>query len=351
MVDEQLDAQLVETIRGLPKVELHRHLEGSVRLSTLVEIARDYAFEMPEYDPEQLRPFVQMMPGQPRDAQHFLAKFATLRQFYRSPEIIYRITQEAIIDAAHDNIRYMELRFTPRALGTIIKATPHDVIGWVCEATRDTVAEYDIDVRLLASMNRHESLEFGAQVLSAAIDHAGQGIVGVDLAGREEGYPASPFAPLFHRAKAAGLGVTIHAGEWEGAHSVWDAVGNLFADRIGHGIRALEDPGMINVLAQRGIALEVCPSSNYDSGVVESLALHPLPVLSAVGVNATINTDDPLICNITLSEEIARMIAYTRFTLEDAKDAILRAAQAAFLPAHERAELVSRLKVEFGDPV
>lgn len=331
---------------ALPKVELHRHLEGSVRLQTLIAIAQEYGMEMPEYDAEMLRPFVQMMPNEQRDWQHFLAKFATIRQYFRSPEAIDRITREAVIDAARENVRYMELRFTPKALSTVTKAPPQEVITWVCKAAQESAAENNIEVRLIVSMNRHESITFGEQVLDAVLACDGYGIVGVDLAGQEAGFPATLFRPVFLRAKAAGLGVTIHAGEWQGADSVWDAIGNLAADRVGHGIRALEDVGIINVLVERGVTLEVCPTSNRDTGVVSSLANHPLPLLTFSGVRTTINTDDPLISNITLTDELFHAMHIMNLTVQDVKEATVRAAESAFLPADQRAALVNRLQAE-----
>jgi adenosine deaminase len=342
--DEQIDADLYTAVKRLPKVELHRHLEGSVRLQTLVDIAREYTFEMPEYDPETLRPFVQMMPGEVKDSTHFLAKFATLRQFYRSPEIIQRIAREAVYDAADDNVKYMELRFTPRALSTIIKASAMDVIGWVCDAVNEAADERGIDVRLIASMNRHESVEFGEQVLHAAFAHCDRGVVAIDLAGKEEGFPANLFLPLFRDAKAAGLGVTIHAGEWEGPQSVWDAIGNMGATRVGHGIRSLEDDGIVNIIRERGIVLEVCPTSNVDSGVIPALDAHPLRKLTEQGLWTTINTDDPLISNITLTDELVRSIHYMGFTFDEIKQATLRAVQASFLPDGEKEALLTQFR-------
>jgi adenosine deaminase len=338
--------RLYNAIRALPKVELHRHLEGSLRLETLIDIARGGAFEMPEYDVEMLRPFVQMMPGERRDWQHFLGKFATIRQFFRSPEIIDRVTREAIEDAARDNIAYIELRFTPRALGLITHTTPRDVVGWVCTAAREASRACGITARLIVSMNRHESVEFGEQALDAALAHGSNGVVGVDLAGQESGFPATLFRPIFLKARAAGLGVTVHAGEWEGAYSVWDAVGNLGADRVGHGIRCLEDAGIVRVLIERGVPLEVCPTSNCDTGVVADAAAHPLAAMTAAGLRTTINTDDPLISNITLSDEMTRAVTQGGMTFDDVKDATLRAAGAAFLPDSDRRALTRRLRKE-----
>lgn len=337
---------LYQVAEALPKVELHRHLEGSVRLNTLIDIAQEYGMEMPEYDPEMLRPFVQMMPNEQRDWQHFLAKFATIRQYFRSPEAIDRITREVVMDAARENVRYMELRFTPKALSTVTKAPPQEVIAWVCKAAQESAAEHHIDVRLIVSMNRHESVAFGEQVLDAVLACDGYGIVGVDLAGQEAGFPATLFRPVFLRAKAAGLGVTVHAGEWQGADSVWDAIGNLAADRVGHGIRALEDMGIVNVLVERGITLEVCPTSNCDTGVVPMMENHPLPLLTFSGVRTTINTDDPLISNITLTDELFHAMHTLNLSLQDVKEATVRAAEAAFLPADQRLALVKRLQDE-----
>lgn len=346
MTPYSISSELYETVHKLPKIELHRHLEGAVRLDTLLDIAQQHAFEMPEYELDTLRPFVQMMPGEQRDSVHFLAKFSTLRQFYRSPEVIHRITREAIEDAAADNIKYMELRFTPRALSTIIRATPTKVITWVCEAAKEATRYLDIDVRLIASMNRHESIDFGEQVLKAALANQHLGVVAIDLAGQESGYPASLFRDIFLEAKQSGMGVTVHAGEWEGPDSVWDAVGNLEADRIGHGIRVMEDEGMVNILADRGITLEVCPTSNVDTGVVNSLEEHPIKAMIENDILATINTDDPLISDITLTEEMARSIAYIGLTMDEVKCSIIRSAEAAFLPDDEKAALVKRLRDE-----
>jgi adenosine deaminase len=214
----------------------------------------------------------------------------------------------------------------------------------VCSSVNAAAAERGIIVRLIASMNRHESVEYGEQVLHAAFAHANRGVVAVDLAGREEGYPANLFRPLFRDAKEAGLGITIHAGEWEGAQSIWDAVANVGATRVGHGTRALEDAGVVNVILERGVALEVCPTSNVDSGVVNSLESHPVLMYTQLGLLTTINTDDPLISNITLTDELYRAIKYMNFTLDEVKQATLRAVEVSFLPDDEREVMVNNFR-------
>ena len=335
---------LLAKIRAMPKIELHRHLEGAVRLDTLVDIARKNGVEMPEYDVETIRPFVQMMPSEPRTWQNFLAKFQVLRQFFAPSENICRITREAIIDAANDNVKYLELRFTPRAWNNSSDCPTHQIVAWACETATQTAKEYDIQVKLIVSMNRHESLEIGHEAMKAAIDHKDLGVVGLDLAGVEVGYPAHLFRDIFHEASEAGLGITIHAGEWEGPQSIWDAISSMKVDRIGHGIRVLEDYGVVNVLIDQGIILEVCPSSNVDTGVVADMESHPLPRLIANNIKTTINTDDPLVSGITLSDEYYRVVQQTPLALDDLKKHTLVAAQSAFLQDKAKAELVDKFQ-------
>jgi adenosine deaminase len=324
-------------IRLLPKIELHRHLEGSLRLDTLLAISAEYDLSDPAHTLESLRPQVQLMPDEPRTWQAFLSKFLVLRQFYRSPDIIQRVTREVIADAADDNIRYMELRFTPQALNNLIQADFRDVIGWVCQSAQEESARHNIHTTLIVSMNRHESIEIGDAVLNAAIEYRDYGVVGIDLAGREAEFSGESFIPLFAKARDAGFGITVHAGEWAGADSVRTAIERLHADRIGHGIRAIEDPALIDLLVARETVLEVCPSSNVDSGVVSGLDVHPLVPLYQRGVRTTINTDDPLVSAITLSDEIVRLIEQTPLAMSDICSNMLTAAEAAFLPPDQRA--------------
>jgi adenosine deaminase len=326
----------------MPKIDLHRHLEGSLRLETLVAIALEYGLMQPVPDVEGMRPLVQIIPGEPRTWRQFLAKFQVLRQFYRSEAIIKRVTSEVIADAAADNVKYMELRFTPQALNNLMQCHYDNVVEWVCEATRDAAERCDIRVALILSMNRHESTSIGEQVLETAIRYANCGVVGIDLAGQEDGFSGLPFRDIFARAREAGLGVTIHAGEWAGAANVREAIELLGAARIGHGVRAVEDEALVDAVAERGIALEICPTSNVQSGVVDDFDVHPLVPLYRRGVRTTINTDDPLICNVTLSDEIARVMETMPLTLDDIKRNTLTAAEASFLPPEQRSALVAQ---------
>ena len=300
-MSERVTASL-STYRALPKVELHRHLEGSLRLDTMVEVAQQHGITIPA-DVLRLSTLVQVQEQDKFTFQNFLSKFNTLRLFYRSPDVIHRITREAIEDAAKDNIKYLELRFTPVALSRAERFPLHDVINWVVDSTKDTAAKYNINVKLIASVNRHESAEIAEQVAWLAADHMDDGIIALDLAGNEAEFPTKPFYGIFKEAKQAGLHVTIHAGEWGPAEHIKEAIEELGTDRIGHGVRVLEDENITALARERGTAFEVCITSNYQSGVVETLENHPLMKMFEQGINVTINTDDPSISRITLSHE------------------------------------------------
>jgi adenosine deaminase len=275
--------------------------------------------------------------------QNFLSKFNTLRLFYRSPDAIHRITREAIEDAAKDNVRYMELRFTPVALSRAERFPLQDVIDWVVTSTKDAAKKHDVIVRLIASVNRHESTELAEQVAWISAAFIEDGIVAMDLAGNEAEFPSQPFYGIFKEAKQAGLHVTIHAGEWGPARHVKEAIEEIGAERIGHGVRVLEDENIVALARERGTAFEVCVTSNYQSGVVNSLDTHPLMSMLEAGLNVTINTDDPSISRITLSHEYYTACKDLQMPQSTLKERIMAAAQAGFLAENEKRDLAKQL--------
>jgi adenosine deaminase len=341
-VDESYDFY-----KSLPKVELHRHLEGSLRLRTMLELALTLGITVP-FSTGALSSLVQVHETEPFTYQNFLAKFNTLRMFYRSPEIILRVTREAVEDAAKDNVRYLELRFTPVALSRAERFPLGEVMDWVCESANKAAKEFGITVRLIASVNRHESVELAEQVAWLAADRTGRGLVGLDLAGNEAEFSAAPFLGVFKEAHQAGLKLTIHAGEWAGAANVCEALETLHADRIGHGVRVLEDPQVVEMARRRGTAFEVCVTSNYHTGSVSSLPEHPFMKMVQQGLNVTLGTDDPSISQITLTDEYRRACDDLGMPRSTLKERILAALQAAFLPEADRKKLVQQLRVELG---
>jgi len=337
-----------ESFGTLPKVDLHRHLEGSLRLQTMLEIARKHSITIPA-SIDHLSRLVQVQNQDNLTFENFLAKFNTLRMFYRSPDVIERITREVIEDAAKDNVKYLELRFTPVALSRAERFPMHDVMDWVCEAAQNSAKQHNISVRLIASVNRHETIELAEQVVWLSIDHRDQGIVAIDLAGNEAQYPALPFIALFNEAHQSGLKTTIHAGEWGGAANVREAIEKFSTDRIGHGVRILEDPATIDLARERGTPFEVCLTSNYQTGVVKDLSQHPAARMLAAGLIVTFNTDDPSISQITLSNEFRVALDDLKIPLAALKNCILAGAQASFLPPAEKESLIGTLTRELSE--
>lgn len=330
---------------ALPKVELHRHLEGSLRLTTMLDIARQHGVTVP-VSMFNLSGLVQVQDQDPMTFTNFLDKFKTLRLFYKSPDVIHRVTEEAVEDAAKDHVRYLELRFTPVALSRAEGFPLHDVVDWVIKSSQAAAKKYEIKVGLIASVNRHESHELAEQVAWIAAEHMKNGLVGLDLAGNEAEFASEPFYGIFKEAKQTGLRITIHAGEWGPAENVREAIENLGAERIGHGVRVLEDENVTALAKESGTTFEVCVTSNFQSGVVSDLKQHPLPRMIEKGLNTTINTDDPSVSRITLAREYQYACEDLDISIDSVKQCILNAAQASFLPDVEKTEFVSSLKKE-----
>jgi adenosine deaminase len=308
----------------------------------MLDIAKRHGIVIPE-DVLRLSTLVQVQEEDKFTFQNFLSKFNTLRLFYRSPDAIHRITRESIEDAAKDNVKYMELRFTPVALSRAERFPLHDVVDWVIASTKEAAKEQNVIVKLIASVNRHESAELAEQVAWLAADHVDDGLVALDLAGNEAEFPSEPFYGLFKEAKQSGLHVTIHAGEWGPANHIKEAIEDLGAERIGHGVRVLEDENITALAKEHNTAFEVCITSNYQSGVVESLDTHPLTKMFENGINVTINTDDPSISRITLSHEYYAACEDLHMPQNTLKERIVAAARAGFLPVEEKQKLVSQL--------
>ncbi len=328
-------------LSALPKVELHRHLEGSLRLETLVEIARTHHLDLPSYDLETLRPLVQVVGGDSPDFSTYLEKFKLLRRFYATPELIARMVHECIADAAADNIKYLELRFNPVALSKFRGFELEQAMLWVTEAAEQAQRDHHVTVRLIVQIGRDESVFTARRIAEAAVAARHRGVVGLDLAGDETAYPATPFIEVFRWAKEQGLHITIHAGEVGPSANIRQAVEHMGAERIGHGVRAGEDPKLVQWLAEQGVTLEMCPTSNLHTGAVAGPSEHPLRRYLERGVRVTINTDDPGISSTTLTDEYLLAVQHMGMDLPAIQQTILYAAAAAFLPKDERGALVT----------
>ncbi|MEA3377813.1 MAG: adenosine deaminase [Chloroflexota bacterium] len=321
-------------------MDLHRHLEGSLRLGTLADIARQHGIDLPGFSIEDLRPLVTAT-GEEPDFHRFLEKFKLLRRFYPTQEAVERVAYEAVADAADDNVKYLELRFNPVALA-LHQGFPLDgVTDWVCRAVAEAERAYDVRTNLIIQIGRDATVRTARELARVALAHADQGVVGLDLAGDERRYPAAPFIDIFRQARRDGLHVTVHAGEAGPAKNVEEAIADLEGERIGHGIRCVEDPNVVSLIRERNVTLEVCPTSNVQTGVVRDLSRHPLPELLALDLPVSVNTDDPSVSDTTLTNEYWIAVSTMNITLDQIKHMIVTAAEASFQPPDDRRRLAA----------
>ncbi len=359
-----LDPAFSRWIDALPKAEIHIHLEGSIQPQTLLTLAQRHnrLSSLPATDLEGLRRWFIF-----RDFPHFVRIYMLISELLRTPADFALIVEACGADMAAQNIRYRELTVTPFTHTTFQRKgmTISDLLGGLEAGRAAAYAQYGVEMRWVFDVPRNAG--FGAAAggpagaydpypadltLDYAMQGQAQGVVGFGLGGYEAGAPPAPFAHAFAKAKRAGLLSLPHAGETLGAASVADAVTLLGADRIGHGVRAIEDPALLTLLRDRQIPLEINPTSNICLHLYRRMAEHPLPHLDRMGLLLTVNSDDPPLFNTTLCDE------YRTLAVEFGYDraGIARLARNAFVVSSAPAALKRRLLAAFdryveGEPV
>ncbi|WP_130834976.1 adenosine deaminase [[Erwinia] mediterraneensis] len=285
----------------LPLTDIHRHLDGNIRAQTILELGRQFNLTLPASDLDALRPHVQVTETQP-DLVSFLQKLDWGVKVLGNLDACRRVALENVEDAARAGIHYAELRFSPGYMAMHHQLPVAGVVEAVIDGIQAGCQQHDIEVRLIGIMSRTFGEEACLRELEGFLAHRDQ-ITAVDLAGDELGFPGSEFLSHFNRARDAGFRVTVHAGEAAGAESIWQAIRELGAERIGHGVKAIEDAALMDFLAEHQIGIESCLTSNLQTSTVSSLARHPLKRFLQHGILATLNTDDPAVQGIELAYE------------------------------------------------
>lgn len=329
-----------EWLRAIPKAELHLHLDGSLRVETAVEIARTRDVDAPR-DAESMRAAL-VAPMPCRDQAELLRAFDVPIALMQDAEALERITADLVESKAQDGVRYVEIRWAP-LLHTARGLSPSGVIEAVTRAARDANRRHGIDVRLISTAMRSHDPAANAALARTAAAFLADGLTGWDLAGPEAAFP-DPLvhAESFRIARDAGLGITVHAGEWGGAPQVRRALG-VDPARIAHGPGAIDDPALCRELTARGISLDLCPTSNWQAGIVPTLADHPLPALHRLGVPVTLSTDDTTVSDLTLTDEYERALDILGLT----PDELWAIDRAALDFAFADDLTIGRLKAEF----
>jgi adenosine deaminase len=330
-----------EVIRRMPKAELHVHLEGSVRPETLLDLGPKHGVSYPFTDVAGAREWFRF-----RDFPHFIEVYVAICNCLLDVEDYDRVTYELAEDAARQNIRYLEVTIAPASLIEPRNiATPDIVIAGCRLGAQRALDELGVRMQFILDAVRSRPVAHVAALAEWAIANQGDGLVGLGLGGQEVGYPASLHAAAIHDARERGVRISLHAGETVGPESVWDAL-EVGSERIGHGVTSIEDPALVRHLAERGIVLEVSPTSNICLGVAPSYAEHPFRALYDAGVTLTVNTDDPPMFGATLTGEYLVLAEHAGFSLDELIEIDLNAVRAAFLPDADRAALLAEFESE-----
>ncbi|MEM6159404.1 adenosine deaminase [Erwinia sp. P6884] len=325
----------------LPLTDIHRHLDGNIRAQTILDLGREFNLTLPATTLDTLRPHVQVTETQP-DLVSFLQKLDWGVKVLGSLDACRRVAQENVEDAAKAGIHYTELRFSPGYMAMTHNLPIAGVVEAVIDGIRAGCQQHDIEVRLIGIMSRTFGEEACLQELDGLLAHRDH-ITALDLAGDELGFPGSQFLSHFTRARDAGLRITVHAGEAAGPESIWQAIRELGAERIGHGVKAVEDPALMEFLAAHQIGVESCLTSNIQTSTVSSLAHHPLVTFLDHGILATINTDDPAVQGIELAYEYEQAAPQAGLSPAQIRTAQENGLKIAFLSEAEKAAIRAKV--------
>jgi adenosine deaminase len=330
-------------LRRLPKAELHCHLDGSLRPATLLELAREYRQPLPRDDVDALREY--MLVADARRLEDYLARFDVTLSVMQSAEALERIAYELGIDAAHDGVRYLEVRFAPvlntrggLSLGEAVEAP----LRGLARADRETGLVSRVIVCGLRTLSPATSLELAR----LAVSYRDRGVVAFDLAGAEAGNPASAHASAFNYVLEHDFACTCHAGEGDSARSIRDAIHRCGVHRIGHGTRLFEDASLMQYVNDRRIPIEICLTSNVQTRVAANYESHPLRSYFDNGLNVVLNTDNRLMSGTTLTDEYVHAAKSLGFTFGELARIALNSFESAFLPWKERERLVASATAE-----
>ena len=347
-------AALVALVPSLPKVVLHDHLDGGLRPATIIELAAEIGHELPATDPDELaRWFVEAASS--GTLERYLETFEHTIAVMQTEDGLRRVARESAVDLAADGVVYAEQRYAPEqhlrnglTLQQVVDAVQAGFAEGVAEAA---AAGRSIRIGTLITAMRHA--DRGDEIAALALENRDNGVVGFDIAGAEDGFPPSRQASAFTTLENANFPTTVHAGEAAGLESIAEAVHVAHACRIGHGVRLIEDVTadplgdklgpLAHWVRDRRIPLELCPSSNVQTGAAESVAAHPISRLRDLGFAVTVNTDNRLQSGTSMSRELTLLVEEAGWTLVDLRDAAVTAAAHSFLHHDERSTLIDQV--------
>ncbi|MGL6260627.1 adenosine deaminase [Vibrio sp. WXL210] len=328
--------------KRLPLTDLHRHLDGNIRTQTILELGQQFGIDLPGHDVASLTPHVQIVEAEP-SLVAFLSKLDWGVAVLGDLDACRRVAYENVQDALNAQIDYAELRFSPYYMAMKHQLPIAGVVEAVVDGVQAGVRDFGVQANLIGIMSRTFGTEACQQELDGLLtqrDH----LVAIDLAGDELGQPGEQFVSHFKQVRDAGLAVTVHAGEAAGPESMWQAIEQLGATRIGHGVKAIQDPKLMDYLAKHRIGIESCLTSNIQTSTVESLATHPLKTFLEHGVMACINTDDPAVEGIELPHEYQVAAPKAGLSAAQIEQAQINGLELAYLSHDEKRSLRERIE-------
>lgn len=330
MIPSMIDA-------SIPLLDLHHHLDGSVRLQTILDLGLKHNLPLPAKTLEGLRPYVQVSDPQ-AGVMDFIEKFKWMVGVMVDYEACRRIAFENVEDAARDGIDYIELRYSPWFMAESYSLDPQGVVEAVTDGIHAGEREFGVRANQIGILSRHYGPEIAQKELRALLSCKDE-ITALDLAGDEGNFPGEWFVDHLKKAREAGWHITVHAGEIAGPQSIWQAIRGLSAERIGHAVHAVEDPALMDYLAVHHIGVECCLTSNVQTSTVRDYASHPLRTFLENGILVTLNTDDPGISAIDLHYEYDVAAPAAGLTIEQIRQAQKNALDIAFLSDEEKNRL------------
>ena len=330
-----------ELIRKLPKAELHCHLDGSLRVSTILELATLQKVQLPADNQEDLHKFLAIK-GKMKNLEEYLKIFDITLSVLQTPESLQRVSFELAEDCWNDSVRYVEVRYSP-ILHTQKGMTSSESVDAVKMGLDQAEAEFGIKTGIILCGIRNISPEVSLKLADLAVQYKNQGVVGFDLAGAEENFPAKHHQEAFELILKKNINATLHAGEAFGPESIHQAIHACGAHRIGHGTRLKENKDLMEFINDHRIALEICLKSNIQTRSISSLKNHPFKYYFDQHLRVTLNTDNRLISDTTLSEEYYLAAETFNLTMQDIRTIIINGFKSAFLPHNERRDLIKNI--------
>ena len=340
-MDTGLTDKIDQFVMEMPKVELHLHLEGAIPIETLFNLIRRGGKEPSIKKIDDLRKKLTYT-----DFEQFMKVWIWKDTFIKEERIFEEIAYQVLSNLSKQNVKYVEASYAPDNYwrqGLSVRGITDCLIKGKERAYHD----FGIQSELIVVLGRAYGPEIGMKCLEEVTPYLGKGVIGIDLGGNEQRFPADPYAFVYKEARERGFRLTAHAGETAGADSIWTVVEKLGVERIGHGVRAYEDPRLVSLLKEREIPLEMCVTSNVRTGVCKSVEFHPIKQYFQEGLVVTVNSDDPTMFNTSITREYLVLARKLKFTIGDLKRLIINSIGASFMPDKKKELIKSQFEEEW----